>query len=106
MVLFQAPEEAGAPTIKRIVGLEGDRVAVLDGVLFVNGEKVREGYVDYEHTDSTFYGPTEVPEGYVFVMGDNRSNSLDSRTYGPIPEEDLLGEVTLRLLPLSRAGAL
>lgn len=103
VVLFKAPDD-GAPTIKRVVGLPGDTVAVRDGVLFVNGEKKREGYVDYGMTDSTFLSPTHVPEGHVYVMGDNRMNSLDSRSYGPVPEADLLGKVPLRVWPLDRAG--
>lgn len=103
VVLFEAPGD-DAPTIKRVVGIPGDTVAVRDGVLFVNGEKTREDYVDYNLTDSSFFGPTNVPEGRVFVMGDNRSNSLDSRSYGPVPEKDLLGEVSLRVWPLNRAG--
>lgn len=103
LALFEAPAD-GAPTIKRIVGVAGDKIAVRDGVLFVNGEKTTEGYVDYNLTDSTFFGPTYVPEGHVYVMGDNRSNSLDSRSYGPVPEADLLGEVSLRAWPLNRAG--
>jgi len=102
-VLFEAPND-GAPTIKRVVGLPGDRVAVKDGVLFVNGERQREGYVDYNLTDSTFLGPMHVPEGHVYLMGDNRMNSLDSRSYGPVPEGDLLGKVPLRVWPLERAG--
>jgi signal peptidase I len=105
VVLFEAPRD-GAPTIKRVVGLPGDTVAVRDGVLFVNGEKKREGYVDYGLTDSTFLGPTGVPEGHVYLMGDNRANSLDSRSYGPVPEADLLGRVPLRVWPLDRAGFL
>ena len=105
VVLFEAPED-GAPTIKRVVGISGDTVAVRDGVLFVNGEKTREDYVDYGLTDATFFGPTDVPEGHVYVMGDNRSNSLDSRSYGPVPETDLLGEISLRIWPLERAGTL
>jgi signal peptidase I len=102
VVLFEGPD--GAPTIKRIVGVGGDKIAVRDGVLFVNGEKIRESYVDYNLTDSTFLGPTDVPEGYVYLMGDNRVNSLDSRSYGPVPEADLRGEVSLRIWPLGRAG--
>ena len=104
VVLFRAPGD-GAPTIKRVVGLPGDTVAVRDGVLFVNGEKKREGYVDYGLTDSTFLGSTDVPEGHVYLMGDNRANSLDSRSYGPVPEADLLGKVPLRVWPLDRAGS-
>jgi signal peptidase I len=103
VVLFEAPFD-GAPTIKRVVGVAGDTVAVRDGVLFVNGEKTREDYVDYNLTDATFFGPTDVPEGGVYVMGDNRANSLDSRSYGPVPEEDVLGGIGLRIWPLGRMG--
>ena len=102
VVLFEGPD--GAPAIKRVVGVGGDTVAVRDGVLFVNGEKTREAYVDYNLTDSTFLGRTRVPEGSFYLMGDNRANSLDSRAYGPVPESDLLGEVSLRVWPLDRIG--
>lgn len=105
VVLFEAPGD-GAPTIKRVVGIPGDTVAVRDGVLLVNGEKKWEGYVDYGLTDSTFLGPTDVPDGHVYLMGDNRVNSMDSRSYGPVPEADLLGEVPLRVWPLDRAGSI
>ncbi|QIN79374.1 signal peptidase I [Rubrobacter marinus] len=99
-------EDGGGAVIKRVVGLPGDEISVEDGVLVVNGEFVREPYVDYGLTDSSFFGPETVPEGHVFVMGDNRSNSLDSRTTGPVPEEDLLGRAVLRFWPVERAGAL
>lgn len=104
VVLFQDAEDRA--TIKRVVGLPGDRVAVWDGVLRVNTEPRREPYVDYALADSTFFGPEEVPEGHVFVMGDNRTNSEDSRTFGPVPEEDLRGKVVFRLWPPGRAGVL
>jgi signal peptidase I len=72
--------------------------------LYVNGDRVREPYVNYRLIDASYFGPVEVPEGYVFVMGDNRANSVDSRTFGAVPEKDLLGRVILRFWPLDRAG--
>ncbi len=102
LTLFEGHD--GEATIKRVVGLPGDRIAVRDGVLFVNGESRKESYVDYRLADSTFFGPEKVPEGHVFVMGDNRTNSRDSRDFGPVPEEDVLGKVSLRLWPPDRAG--
>lgn len=104
LAVFKDPE--GVLAIKRLVGLPGDRVAVRDGVLYVNGKRTRESYVDYELTDSTFYGPEKVPSGHVYLMGDNRSNSKDSRVFGPVPEEDLRGQVLVRVAPLREAGLL
>lgn len=104
LAVFSDPE--GELTIKRVVGLPGDTVAVWDGVLRVNGEPQREPYVNYRLTDSTFFGPEKVPAGHVFLMGDNRSNSRDSRNFGSVPEEDLLGRVILRVAPVGEAGLL
>jgi len=104
LVVFESPTDTNKILMKRVVGVAGDRVAVRDGVLFVNGERKSEPYVNYRLTDSTFFGPARVPEDHVFVMGDNRSNSVDSRSFGAVPEEDLLGEAFVRFWPLGRAG--
>lgn len=86
--------------IKRAVGLPGDTVAVRDGVLHVNGGRVVEPYVNYGLNDSNYFGPERVPEGGVFVMGDHRENSRDSREFGPVRREDLVGRVLLRIWPV------
>jgi len=104
LIAFEAPE--GEINVKRVVGLPGDTVAVRDGVLFVNDEPRRESYVDYRLTDSSFFGPVTVPEDHLFVMGDNRSNSLDSRALGAIPEKSVLGRVFLRFWPPDRGSLL
>lgn len=99
-------DEGGGAVIKRVVGLPGDVISVEDGVLVVKGEPVPEPYVEYGLTDSSFFGPETIPEGHVFVLGDNRSNSRDSRTMGPVSEGDLIGRAVLRFWPVSRAGSL
>lgn len=104
LVLFEEPVSGEPIAIKRVVGLPGDKVAAWDGVLFVNGERREESYVDYQTADSTFFGPEKVPEDRVLVMGDNRTNSLDSRSFGAVPVENVLGKVSLRLWPPDRAG--
>ena len=101
LAVFRSPDD-GEIALKRIVGLPGDRIGIEDGVLKVNGHLKRETYVDYRFTDSVYFGPVTVPPGHVFVMGDNRSNSRDSRDYGPVAEKDLMGRVLVRFWPLSR----
>ncbi len=82
-------------TVKRVVGLAGDRVEILDAVLHINGTPVAEPYVDSVTFDGVYFGPVEVPSGHVFVLGDNRFDSLDSRSYGPIREDQIEGRVML-----------
>ncbi len=106
LVAFKSPERAGEVLIKRVVGLSGDVVEVRDSVVFVNGEPQKESYVDHRLIDGTYFGPVRVPEGRLFVMGDNRFNSRDSRDYGPVPEKDLIGKVVLRFWPPARVDPL
>lgn len=81
------------PTVKRVVGVSGDRVEILDAVLHINGTPVDEPYVDSVTLDGVYFGPVEVPRGHVFVLGDNRFDSIDSRSLGPIREERIEGRV-------------
>ena len=93
--------------IKRVIGVEGDTIAVRNGRLLLNGEPQREPYVNERFLRSQApYGPTEVPEGHVFAMGDNRANSQDSRVFGTVPKENIEGEAFLRFWPPSRLGLL
>lgn len=80
-------------TVKRVVGLSGDRVEILDAVLHINGTPVHEPYVDSVTLDGVFFGPVEVPPGHLFVLGDNRFDSIDSRIYGPVSEDGVEGRV-------------
>jgi signal peptidase I len=106
IVLFRSPDGGEDPLIKRVVGLPGDTIAVRHDRLYVNGELQREPYVNDEYRKlQTPYGPREVPKGHVFVMGDNRGNSQDSRVFGPVPEENLIGKALFRFWPPGRAGS-
>lgn len=98
VVVFANP--SGDLMLKRLVGLPGDRVAIEDGLLSVNGVFIDEAYVDPETVDSVFFGPVRVDEDTVFVLGDNRADSVDSRTFGTVPVDDLEGRAIAVLWPL------
>lgn len=88
--------------IKRVIGTEGDEISIDDDKVYRNGKLLREPYVNPETEGSGEKNSWTVPAGAVFVMGDNRDNSADSRgSLGTVPKEDILGKVRLRLLPLS-----
>ena len=91
------PGRSEVPVVKRVVGLPGDEVAIRDALLYVNDELVDEPYVDHESIDALFYGPVVVPAKRFIVLGDARASSIDSRAYGSVPEDRLLGTVALRL---------
>lgn len=96
--------------IKRVIGLPGERVQIADGKVYINGKELDESeYLqDDVYTDS--YGGEftnlVVPEGYLFVMGDNRSKSADSRRFGCIPIEKIEGTVSIRFWPFSKFGTI
>lgn len=105
LVVFESPRGGGI-NVKRVVGLPGDRVEIYDGALLVNDATPAEPYVERGLIDSSFFGPETVPEGHVFVLGDNRSNSVDSRSFGAVPENLLLGEAFARFWPPGRTAFL
>lgn len=96
LVVFRAPATR-ALMVKRVVALAGDRVGLADGRLVVNGHRRAEAYVDHTSVDSVYFGPEVVPAGSVFVMGDDRADSVDSRDFGPVPLDRVLGRVLWRL---------
>ena len=95
--------------VKRVVGLPGDKVEGRDGGVFVNGRRIVEDYLPEGQTTSDF-GPVEVPEGKLWMMGDNRENSSDSRVLcgGPtfIDEDAVVGRAFVRVFPVTRLGLL
>jgi len=96
---------SGELVLKRIVAVAGDTVGIEDGVLVVNGRRSVEPYTDPSDIDAEYFGPTEVPLGSVFVLGDNRANSEDSRDFGAVPVTSLVGRVVARIWPVSRWGS-
>jgi signal peptidase I len=104
LVVFHRPG-SGEIMVKRVVAVGGDTVGLEDGVLVVDGRRVREAYADPDAIDSVFFGPVKVPPGTVFVMGDNRADAEDSRDFGAVPEADLVGRAVARVWPPGRWGA-
>ncbi|WP_076259988.1 signal peptidase I [Intrasporangium flavum] len=91
------PRLSGQPDadawVKRVVGVADDVVALEDGRLVVDGSPVAEPWFDPESMDGVYFGPVTVPSGAVFVMGDDRSRSVDSRDLGPVLLEEIEGRV-------------
>jgi signal peptidase I len=109
VVVFERPEGLegnGNPKdlIKRVIAVGGDTIESRNGLVYVNGERVDEsGYLE-PGTPTDDLPPTEVPEGQVFVMGDNRTNSQDSRVFGAVSEDTIVGRAFVKVLPLSDIG--
>ena len=110
IVLFEDPDGGPQPLIKRVVGLPGDTLEIRRGEVSVNGGPLKEPYVRNDpckrvSPKTCSFGPVTVPQDHYFMMGDNRTNSVDSRFFGPVPKDDVIGEALVRFWPLSRAGA-
>lgn len=91
--------------VKRVIAVAGDTIDIKEGYVTVNGEKLEESYIKgqtFERSDFSY--PLTIPENKIFVLGDNRENSLDSRILGLIDYEQIKGKVVLRLWPIKRVG--
>lgn len=98
--------ETNQPFIKRVIGLPGDTVEIRDDVVFINGIQIDEPYIDGEDTNCRGGScPTfTVPDDHVFVLGDNRDNSQDSRDIGMVPRENIIGKAWFTYWPTDYFG--
>jgi signal peptidase I len=95
IIVFRYPKNVSETFLKRVTALGGDRLEIKNGVLYVNSQPVQEPYAVHHapvHNPLESWGPTVVPEGKLFVMGDNRDNSSDSRDWGFVPLSNVIGE--------------
>ena len=112
IVVFDPPEswtaDSGTPYIKRVIGLPGDTLQIRDGLVYINDIALEEPYLyDGQPTVATGGDDTWViPPDQLFVMGDHRSDSADSRVFGPVPRDRVIGRAWLRYFPLSTFGVL
>ena len=95
IIVFRYPKDPSETFLKRVTAMGGDRLEIRDGVLYVNSQPVHEPYAVHHapvHSPEESWGPAVVPEGKLFVMGDNRDNSSDSRDWGFVPVSNVIGE--------------
>ncbi|MBN2047069.1 MAG: signal peptidase I [Anaerolineaceae bacterium] len=103
VVVFHYPLKPEEDYVKRVIGLPGDTVSVHDRQVYVNGEQLTEPYIKEA---PTYTGVWEVPDGYLFVLGDNRNMSSDSHSWGFVPLENVFGRVIAIYWPLSELNLL
>jgi signal peptidase I len=103
IVVLQVPSQGEELLIKRVIGLPGETVEIKDGGVYINGELLDEPFTN-EHTQPGRHGLVTVPPLHVYVLGDNRDRSNDSRSFGPVPIEDVIGRAWLSYWPLEEAG--
>jgi signal peptidase I len=110
VVVFERPPGASTgengevkDLIKRVIAVGGDTIEAKEGNVYVDGEQIDENYLE-PGTPTDNLPLTTIPEGQVFVMGDNRTNSEDSRIFGPIGEDAIVGRAFIRVLPITDIG--
>ena len=96
IIVFHFPLNPDEELVKRIIGLPGDQVVVRDGLVYVNGQQLSEDYISHA---PVYTGEWTVTEGHLFVLGDNRNNSNDSKDWGLLPQENVVGKAILIYWP-------
>jgi len=108
VIVFHYPLNPGKDFVKRVVALGGERVELRDGVVLINKQPITELYPTAlaagDRACTTSYGPQTIPQGQLFVLGDNRCNSEDSRFFGFVPVENVVGKALLVYWPPQRLG--
>ena len=109
IIVFKPPEtlikagyDSDIALIKRVIGIPGDKIEVKDGSLYLNDE-IQNKFITDKNINYSI-GPVIVPENSLWVMGDNRNNSLDSHVWGPLPYKKIIGRAFLRYWPLNHFG--
>lgn len=103
IIVFKYPRDPQRDFIKRVVGLPGETIEIKDSIVYINNNEIPQPFLPPGLQFGSF-GPVEIPEGSYFMMGDNRNNSEDSRVWGTLPSENIVGKAMFIYWPLSRIG--
>ena len=103
VVVFHFPRDPDQEYIKRIIGLPGDEIRVLSGNVYVNDQALNEPYIN---AAPLYQGEWTVPDGHIFVLGDNRNNSSDSHNWGPVAMDNVVGKAIFIYWPLNEFGVI
>jgi signal peptidase I len=106
IVVFRYPRDPSKSYIKRVIGVAGDHVQIVDGQVYVNGQRLDEDYVPPAYSDDRSYPDLIVPANSYFVLGDHRSMSNDSRDFGPVRESYIYGKAVFGYWPMEKLGRL
>jgi len=102
IIVFRWPVDPKRRFIKRLIGLPGDKVKIVEGQVYINDKPLEENYtLERSYTD---FPEVKVPKGHYFMLGDNRNNSEDSRFWGFVPRKNIVGKAFVIFWPLNRMG--
>lgn len=106
VVVFRYPFDPAKSYIKRVIGLPGETVRLVNGEVFINDRKLREPYIVEEYRDRQSHAPIVIPPDQYYVLGDHRNSSNDSRVWGPVPQQYIYGKAVFVYWPVDRLGFL
>jgi signal peptidase I len=97
VIVFKYPDSPEVAYVKRLIGLPGEKVEMIGRTIYIDGKPIEEKYTQYIDPGSVYghFGPYQVPPGQYFAMGDNRDNSQDSRFWGSVPRDHIIGKTWL-----------